>query len=167
MRVATLVLAGDLPFGAVFAAMFDEDAVVQIRAADAVEKVSVQQPAWLHPHKAEFLAGLPDFRRPEMRWHAAQLLPRLGLTTSERDTLAIPTLLAYLQDKSRLVQTFALQALADFAAADAALQPRVTNLLEHALRTGAPAVQARCRRLLARLPRRLQEKWFPRRRFRG
>ena len=148
-EVAALLLAGDLPLDAVFAAMFDEDEVVQMRAADAVEKVSVRQLEWLRPFKAEFLAGLPDFRRPELRWHAAQVLPRLGLTVHERDTLAIPTLLEYCQDKSRLVQTFALQALADFAATDVALRPRVTGLLETALRTGSPAVQARSRRLLA------------------
>ena len=96
-EVAALALAGTLDFGAVCAAMFDEDPVVRMRAADAVEKVSVERPAWPRVFKAEFLAGLPDFRLPEMRWHAAQILPRLDLTTDERDTLALPVLLAYVQ----------------------------------------------------------------------
>ena len=147
-EVAADVLAGAVPFGAVFAAMFDEDSVVRMRAADATEKVSAQRPEMLCVCKAEFLAGLPDFRLPEMRWHAAQMLPRLNLTATERDTLAVPALLGYLQDNSRIVQTFALQALADFAAADATLRPRVAALLDHALLNGPPALKARCRRLL-------------------
>ena len=150
-EVAALALAGTLDFGAVCAAMFDEDPVVRMRAADAVEKVSVERPAWPRPFKAEFLAGLPDFRLPEMRWHAAQTLPRLDLTAGERDTRAVPVLLDYLRDESRLVQTCALQALADFALADPSLRPRVIGLLEEALRAGPPAARARSRRLLAQL----------------
>ena len=150
-EVAALALAGELPFGAVFAAMFEEDPVVGMRAADAVEKVSAQRPDWLRPFKVEFLAGLAEFRRPEMRWHAALMLPRLGLTADERDTLAMPILLEYLRDRSRIVQAFALQALADFARMDTALRPQVLALLDEALRTGSPAVKARCRRLLAGL----------------
>ena len=124
-----------------------------MRAADAVEKVSAERPEWACPCKAEFLAGLPAFRRPEMRWHAAQILPRLDLTANERGSLAVPVLLDYLKDKSRIVRTFALQALADFAADDAALRPQVIGLLAEALRTGPPAVRARSRRLLATLRR--------------
>ena len=63
----------------------------------------------------------------------------------------MPVLLEYLRDKSRIVQTCALQALADFASADAALRPRVIGPLGAALRTGPAAAQARSRRLLAQL----------------
>lgn len=147
-ELAADALAGKIDPGAVYAAMFDEDAVVRMRAADALEKISAQRPACLRPFKRDFLARLPGISQMEVRWHAAQMLPRFGLTAAEGRTLAVPVLLGYLRDKSRLVQTFALQALADFAAADRQLRPQVLGIIEHAARTGGPAVKARCRQLL-------------------
>ncbi len=147
-ELAADVLDGKIDAGAVFAAMFDEDEIIRMRAADALEKVSAQRPACLAPFKRDFLARLPGIEQPEVRWHAAQMLPRFDLTTSERREQGMPVLLDYLEDKSRIVQTFALQALADFAVADAGLRPRVLRLIEDANRTGSPAVKARCRQLL-------------------
>lgn len=145
------VLKGTIKLDAVFAAMFDEDPVVSMRAADALEKVSARHPERLHPLKDEFLARLPEIDQMEVRWHVAQMLPRLNLTREERHTQAVPVLLDYLRAKSRIVQTFALQALADFARADPHLRPRVRRLVEEAGRTGSPAVRSRSRHLLAQL----------------
>lgn len=49
----------------------------------------------------------------------------------------------YLKDKSRIVSTFALQALADFAEHDAALRDRLPPLVNELGRKGNPAVRAR------------------------
>ena len=149
-KLAAAVLAGRIDAGAVYAAMFDEDAVVRMRAADALEKISAQQPAWLQPFKKDFLARLPGIVQAEVRWHVAQMLPRFRLTTTERRARAVPVLLEYLRDKSRLVQTFALQSLADFAAVDQKLRPQTLAIIENAARVGSPAVKARCRQLLKR-----------------
>ena len=131
--------------------MFDEDAVVRMRAAAALEKISARRPDCLRPYKRDLLERLPSIVQPEVRWHVAQMLPRFGLTVDERDSQAIPVLLGYLHDKSRLVQTFALQALADFATVDHRLHPQILLLVKDAAHTGSAAVQARCRRLLKQL----------------
>ena len=82
-----------------------------------------------------------------MRWHVAQMLCRCRLSRSEQGA-AVEILLDYLKDRSRIVKTFALQALSDLARVDESLKDMVTGLLEAALRTGSPAVRSRARKLL-------------------
>jgi hypothetical protein len=86
----------------------------------------------------------------EVRWHVAQMLPRLNLSAAERET-AVSILTTYLDDRSKIVKTFSMQALADLAATDASLRPQVTVLVEELTRTGSPAMQSRGRKLLRQL----------------
>ena len=88
----------------------------------------------------------------EVRWHVAQLLPRLALTAKERSK-AVAILLGYLDDRSTIVRTFSLQALADIAERDEALRPTVVELLQVALSSGSPAMRTRARKLLTQLER--------------
>ena len=150
-ELAADALEGRIDPGAVYAAMFDEDEVVRMRAADALEKISAQRPGCLQPFKQDLLDRLPDIVQIELRWHIAQMLPRLALTAAERRTRVVPVLLEYLHDRSRIVQTFALQALADFAVLDRQLRARVLGIIEDAALTGSAAVKARCHRLLKQL----------------
>jgi hypothetical protein len=80
----------------------------------------------------------------------AQILPRLALKPKGRKTI-IDILFTYLNDKSKIVVTFALQALADFAAEDNGLKPRVIRVLEEFNETGSPAIKSRSRKLLQKL----------------
>jgi len=56
-----------------------------------------------------------------------------------------------LGDKSKILRTFAMQALADLAKQDADLRPEVIRVLEEQTRTGSPAMQSRGRKLLRQL----------------
>jgi hypothetical protein len=53
-----------------------------MRAADAVEKVTRQRPDLLQPWKKPILEQLSVLPEKELRWHIAQLIPRLTLTLS-------------------------------------------------------------------------------------
>jgi len=86
----------------------------------------------------------------EVRWHVAQIFPRLQTSGDERAAM-VAILLDYLGDKSKIVKTFAMQALADLAEQDAGLRPEVIRVLEVQTRTGSPAMQSRGRKLLRRL----------------
>ena len=59
----------------------------------------------------------------------------------------------YLDDRSSIVKTFALQGLADLSTDDDRLKSNVVDLLRVAARTGTPAMKARSRKLLLRLER--------------
>jgi hypothetical protein len=123
-----------------------------MRTADAVEKITAKHADWLKPYKRRLLGPVAAIEQQEVRWHVAQLLPRLALTTKERSK-AVAILLGYLDDKSAIVRTFSLQALADIAERDEALRPTVVDLLQVALSSGSPAMRARARKLLTRLER--------------
>jgi hypothetical protein len=149
-EVVAAVLADPSLFAVVFNGMLAESPLIRMRCADAVEKITAQCPELLRPHKRALLHGVAASDQPEVRWHVAQLLPRVRLTPSERRA-AVRRLNDYLSDESRIVRTLAMQALADLAEQDAALRPPVLKQLEELTRTGSPAMRARGRKLLARL----------------
>jgi hypothetical protein len=75
------------------------------------------------------------------------MIPRLPLTRAERRA-ALALFKDYLNDRSSIVKTCALQGLAELARGNVELQSEVAGILEHAARTGTPAMKARARKLL-------------------
>jgi hypothetical protein len=146
-EVVADVLNDPALFDAVFAGMLHADPVIRMRAADAAEKITAQRPEYLEPYKKKLIQQIAKIDQQEVRWHVAQMLPRLQLTKRER-TSAVKILMGYLGDKSTIVKTFSMQALADLAQQDPALRPQVIPVLEKLTRTGSPAMKSRGRILL-------------------
>jgi hypothetical protein len=130
--------------------MFVDDPIVRMRAADVVEKVSAKHPELLQPHKRRLIRDVALSDQQEIHWHVAQMIPRLKLRSAEHKG-TVKTLLGYLQDKSNIVKTFSMQALADLAEEDTHLRRRVIPLLKELTKTGSPAMRARGQKLLHRL----------------
>jgi hypothetical protein len=130
-------------------ALEHEDPVVRMRAADALEKATATHPGLLAPYAARLLGVAEWADQQEVRWHVAQLLPRLPLNESEL-ARAASALRAYLSDRSAIVRTFSLQALHDLSERNPALRAEAQSLLEAAARKGSPAERSRARRLLAK-----------------
>jgi hypothetical protein len=137
-------------FGDLFAGLLAADPLVKMRAADAIEKVTDRRPDLLQRRKGVLLRLAAGSEQPEVRWHVAQMLPRLRLSPAER-AAAIGILKSYLTDAGSIVKACAMQALAEFAERDERLQPETVALLEELTRTGTPAMKSRGRRLLERL----------------
>ena len=137
-------------FQAAFQALLDSDPIVRMRAADAVEKASREHPELLQPYKRALLKEIASSDQQEVRWHVAQMLPRLELTPKERDH-ATSILFEYLHDKSSIVRTCAMQGLADFAMQDLRLRTRVIPMIEFLTNQGTAAMRARGRKLLKQL----------------
>jgi hypothetical protein len=57
----------------------------------------------------------------------------------------------YLNDKSKIVVTFAMQALADLAIKEPDITARVTRAIEKLTQTGSPAIRSRGKKLLPQL----------------
>src|SRR5271156_980989 len=146
-EVARLVLKEPRRFRELIKCLWNDDPVLRMRAADAAEKVSAKKPRLLDRHKAELLGLLAEAEQIELRWHLAQMIPRLRLTASERQR-AREALEGYLDDRSSIVKTFALEGLAELARSDVALSPHVKQLLLNAVHRGTPAMKARARKLL-------------------
>jgi hypothetical protein len=143
-EVAALVARDQRLFPELIAGLWSDDLVVRMRAADAAEKVTRE-----NPHKKELLGLAAETTQQELRWHLAAMLPRLRLSAKERQWAA-SLMNQYLEDHSSIVKTCALQALADLAQGDAALWPQVIEALREATRTGTAAMKARSRKLLLR-----------------
>jgi hypothetical protein len=151
-EVAKIVSKNPRLFGGLIAGLWSENALVRMQAADAAEKVTRENPELLQPFKKEWLGLLAEAEEQELRWHLAVMVPRLVLNAKERQRAAA-ALERYLEDRSSIVKTFALQGLADLAEGDPNMRARVVETLREATRNGTAAMRARSRKLLARLER--------------
>ena len=137
-------------FTEVIAGLKSRDGLLRMRCADVAEKVSKNKPEWLMPHKTFLLELAGSSSQQELRWHLAQMLPRLKLNVAERER-ALNILLDDLDCQSSVVKTFALQGLFDLAELDECLRPQIKSLLEKSAKTGTPAMKARVRKLQNRV----------------
>jgi hypothetical protein len=148
-EVAALVARKPRLYSELMEGMRSEDPMVRMRAADAAEKVTRTDASLLQAYKKELLSLLAEATEQELRWHLATMIPRLRLRAAER-MLAAKVLRSYLEDRSSIVRTFALQALADLAQDDLEMRAGVIEVLREACRNGTPAMKARSRKLLGR-----------------
>ncbi len=149
-EVVADVLAAPKLFAVLVEGMLADDPLIRMRAADAAEKISAIHPDWLQPHKNTLIEQIAPIPQQEVRWHVAQMFPRLQVSPDERAAI-VEILLGYLSDKSKIVQTFSLQALADFADRDAALRPQVVSILQEKASSDSAAVRGRSKKLLKKL----------------
>ena len=149
-EVVEAVLDKPRLFEALIDGLLTDDPVIRMRAADAIEKITLDHPEYLQPFTGQLIRLSENTAQQEVRWHMAQILPRLDLKPGQRDSV-VETLFSYLADNSKIVVTFSLQALSDFAVEDNKLRARVVTVLEKKLATGSPAVKSRSRKLLAKL----------------
>jgi hypothetical protein len=146
-EVAAEVLAQPALLPELFVGLSNDDPVIRMRAADAIEKITAQRPELLQPFKRKLLAIAGSSDQQEIRWHAALMLPRLALSRKER-VVALDILFDYLRDKSSIVKTFAMQAIWDLASADPKLKAQIIPLIEELTLIGTAAMRARGRKLL-------------------
>ena len=137
-------------FDTVFDGMLHSDPIIRMRPADAVEKITEKHPEYLESRKKILIQQVAASKQQEVRWHVAQMIPRLTLSEEEKGRVT-EILLGYLDDKSKIVQTSAMQALADMATGDENLLPKVIDVVEELTKTGSAAVRNRGRQLLAKL----------------
>lgn len=150
-HITQAILENPTLFDDVFDAMWQsDDAGVRMRAANVCETVSRTRPDLLQPRKRDLFKRVAPIPQQEIRWHVCQMLPRLKLTRKER-IRANEIVRGYLDDKSSIVRTFALQAMADFAQQDTALLPETIALLQSFAETGTPAMRSRGKKLLQEL----------------
>ncbi len=125
-EVVRLVLKNPALFKEIVEGMYHDNPIIRMRCADAAEKITLKHPEYLIPYKKTLINRISGINQQEVRWHVAQMLPRMELSNEEKNQ-AIALLHSYLQDKSNIVKTFSLQALTDFAIKDDHLKKMVIN----------------------------------------
>jgi hypothetical protein len=149
-RAASAVLAEPELIAVLFRGLDVADPVLRMRCADAIEKVTAKLPELLAPYKKKILQHLSGIEQQEVRWHVAPMLARLPLTKAEEDTV-VNLLLGYTNDRSSIVKTMSMQALADIALRSPRLLAEVTQHIKELTVIGTPAMKARGRKLLKSL----------------
>jgi hypothetical protein len=149
-EVAVLLLEHPRRTGQVVECLWDGDAGVANRAADALERASCRQPKLLAPWKEVLLGRMVDAAENKLRWNLALTVPRLELTTAETERAAA-VLRTWLEDRSSIVKTSAMHGLAGLAQQNTAMLAEVMDMLRILSRSGTPAMRARGRILLTRL----------------
>ena len=134
-------------FDKVFSGLYSDDPGLRMRAADALEKASADNPSLLSSHKKALLGDIGIIPQQEVQWHVAQMLPRCELTSSEKE-LATDLMRHYFDtSKSNIVRVFALQAINDIATQDPRFRPTANAYIQQALDSEAPSLRSRARRL--------------------
>ena len=156
-NILTLLQGGDgvwrcKLFPKLITGLWSAEALVRMRAADAAEKVTRKHRELLQPYKDELLGLMAETQAQELRWQLAVLVPRLELNARERQ-VAISSLHRYLENRSSMVKTFALQELVDLVKNEPDIRSRVTDIVRQATRHGTPAMKARSRKLLTQSER--------------
>lgn len=149
-RSASLLAAvkTEADFDELFPFLFHPDRLVTMRAADVLEKISAQQPAWLQKHKKQLLQQCQTAANKELQWHLAQLLPRLRLTKKELGLCWHRLTQWALERKgSRIVRVNSVQALYELSQQVPELLPDLQFTLAQLQAENIPSIQARIRRL--------------------
>ncbi len=139
-------------FDELFKNLFDADRLIVMRTADAVEKISQTHPEYLDSHKKELLELFQTANHIELKWHLAQLIPRLiiRLKLNEEETgSAWDRLTQWALDKSgsRIVRVNSMQALFDIQKQYPELKKDFTDTLAKLDREIIPSLVARIKKL--------------------
>ena len=115
-----------------FACVFDEDAYIRMRAADALEKIGRAQPPIVAPLTDRILTDMALVDQPSVQWHVAQLVSTLPLNNRQRQR-GITLVQQYLDTSDDwIVLTQSMHTIASFAEHDESLRhpllPRLAEL---------------------------------------
>ena len=145
--IADEIQAEPQRFPVVWHLLRHQEALVRMRAADALEKASRQMPEQLQPFKAELLSRRLEDGTPEVRWHLLAMSARLVLDRHEAKTLIDQCRDALIADKSRIARVAALQAAHDLAKEHPEFTRTLDEMLDVAARSDIPSLRARARKL--------------------
>ena len=135
-------------FDSLFTLLFHPDRKIAMRAADAAEKLTAKNPAFLKPHREKILQLLKCAAHIELKWHVAQLIPRLELN-KRKLKIVVPLLTRQAMDgnESKIVRVNSLQALADLSAKDPGLLRSLVPLLAKLAKEDIPSLRVRAKKL--------------------
>lgn len=135
-------------FDVLFKLLFHADRIVVMRAADAIEKITIDHPEYLGRRIQEVFELCKTAVNKELKWHLALLIPRLSLTKKDA-TKATSILNDWLSDQnnSTIVRVNALQGLFDLADDKTCLDGLFAKLEKEQV----PAINARIRKLRNKL----------------
>jgi hypothetical protein len=128
--------------------LFHPDRLVVMRAADAIEKITISNPQYLTKHEKKITELFYIAKNIELKWHLALLIPRLHLTDKEFEK-AWKELTKWAQDKtnSRLVRVSAIQGLFEMTKQNSSVTKDFITLTNEVKKENIPSINARIRNI--------------------
>jgi hypothetical protein len=139
--------------GELFDCLFAEDAVVRMRAADALEKVALRRPELVAPFMDRLLTDAAAIDQPSVQWHIAQIVTEVPLSPEQRRRAI--ALLQYNLESAHdwIVLNLTMEALAHFARGDADLAAWLKPALRPHTSSKRKSIAKRAAKLVAELER--------------
>lgn len=141
-------------FEALFKLIFSNSRPVAMRASDAVEKVSKEHPEYLSDHADQIVELAKTVSNKEMKWHLAQLLPRLSVSPEKmRRLFQRLNYWASNPNESRIVRVNSLQGMYELSLRlqDAKVNAVLQNTIRSFEGQRLPSLSARARKLRLQL----------------
>jgi hypothetical protein len=135
-------------FDELFQLLFNADRKVVMRAADAVEKITLKHPEFLTSHKKKILGLCYNAQNIELKWHLALLVSRLKLSKQEFERIW-QTLKNWATDKkeSKIVRVNSLQGLFDLLIKDNEMEQDFRFIISAIEKENIPSLNARIKQL--------------------
>jgi hypothetical protein len=151
-EVVELVLHNRSRIDELYGCLFDEDAWIRMRAADALEKVCREHPDWLLPYIDRLSGKLAASTQPSIQWHLAQIYGQIDLTSKQK-SFAIRWLknLLSTEEVDWIVAANAMDTLARFIRDDSLPVAELIPLLKIQQKHKSSAVVKRANKLLTEL----------------
>lgn len=135
-------------FDDLFEYLFHADRIIVMRAADAIEKITVNNPKYLSRHKKKVLGLSNVAKDKELKWHLALLMCRLELDENEfAQVWHILTAWARDKNNSRIVRVNSIQGLFDLKSQRNELEKDLALTLAELEKENVPSLNARMKRL--------------------
>ena len=135
-------------FDKLFELLNHADRIIAMRASDVIEKITLQHPAYLSPHKKDLLNICKTAQYPEVKWHLALIVPRLRLGKKEMGIAwEIFTNWAMNLKEGRIVRVNAVQGLYELLKQYKDLQQDFEVTINEIYRENIPSLNARIRML--------------------
>ncbi len=151
-EVAQWALATPDRLDEVVEGLLQDDPIVRSRCAHVLATVSKARPELVQPFKQRLLEEVAPIDQWEVREQLCQIVPRLALDPADVEAMRARCN-HYLNDRSSIVRTCAMQALVDLLRFDPSHSGDVQQVIGVLTETGTAAMRARGRKLLVALDR--------------
>lgn len=145
-------------FDDLFNLLLHHERLLVVRAADAVERVTLDRPEYLFQHRKQLLSMLKNTVHKELKWHMPLLITRISLESDElQEVWDILVYWAQNPNESPMVRVHALQGLYNLTRRHPYLSKALAPILQQLEHAPFPSVRLRVQKLAKRLSRASQQ----------
>ena len=137
-------------FDELFKCLFYNDRIVRMRAADAIEKITLKYPSYLLKHKGSLMDLCCTVMDKELKRHIALLIPRLNLSEKEKE-IVWQTLSGWALNtkESKMVRASSIQAVYEIAESDHFYINGFELITDKIKKEHIPSLNARIKKLIS------------------